>query len=88
LDEPYSRFHAEFGLSSEFDFGDFIPCDDMSLCDTMDHSLALPTKGIQFSNKTIARTYDVIDRSVTISFYEHISDSMFIMVQHHNECVS
>jgi hypothetical protein len=29
--EPDSPFHVEFGLSPEFDFGDFIPRDNMSL---------------------------------------------------------
>jgi hypothetical protein len=34
LDGPYSVFYVEFGMSSEFDFADFIPRDDMSLwCD-------------------------------------------------------
>jgi hypothetical protein len=32
-------------MSSEFDFGDFIPRDDMPWCDTTDHSLSLPTIG-------------------------------------------
>jgi hypothetical protein len=32
LGQPYSPFHAEFGISSEFDFGDFVPRNDMSLC--------------------------------------------------------
>jgi hypothetical protein len=59
-------------MSSGFDFGDFIPRDDMTLWDTTDHSLSL---------LTIARTCDVIDCSVTISFYEKICNSMFIMAQ-------
>jgi hypothetical protein len=59
-------------MSSEFDLGDFIPRDDMPLCDTMEHSLSLPTISIQFSNKTIAWTCDVIDRSLTISSDEQI----------------
>jgi hypothetical protein len=53
LDEPYSPFHVEFWMTSEFDFGYFIPRDDMSLCDMTDHSLSLPTIGIQFSNKKL-----------------------------------
>jgi hypothetical protein len=66
-------------MSSEFDFGDFIPRDDMPLCDTMDHSLSLPTIGIRFSNKAIAQTRNVIDYSVTTSSYKQICGSMFIM---------
>jgi hypothetical protein len=62
LDEPYSPFHAEFGMSAESDFGDFISRDDMSLCDRTDHSLSLFLK-------RIAWTCDVTDRSV-ISSYE------------------
>jgi hypothetical protein len=46
-------------MSSEVDVGDFIPRDDIPLCDMTDHNVPLPT---------IARAYDVIDRSVTISF--------------------
>jgi hypothetical protein len=49
LDKPYSPFHVEYGTSSKFGFGDFIPRDDMLLCDVMDHSLSLPMIGIQFS---------------------------------------
>jgi hypothetical protein len=59
-----------FGMSSEFNFSTFIPRDDMLLCNTTDSSLSLPT---------IARTYDMIDRSMTISSSRHICDSMFIM---------
>jgi hypothetical protein len=81
LDEPYSPFHVEFGMSSEFDFG---PRDERPLCDTMDHILSLPTMGIQFSGKATARTDDVIDRSVTISTYEQIYDSTFRLAQHRN----
>jgi hypothetical protein len=75
-------------MSSEFDFGDFIHRDDVSMCDTMDHSLLLPTIGIRFSNKAIARTRDVIDCSVMTSSYEQICDSMFIMSQHTRRSVS
>jgi hypothetical protein len=60
-------------MSAEFDFGDFIPRDDISLCDTTHRSLSLPA---------IARTCHVIDRSVGISSYEKICGSMFTMVQH------
>jgi hypothetical protein len=63
-------------MGSEFDFGDFIPHDDMPLCDATDHSLSLPT---------VAWTCDAINRYVTISSYEQICDSMFIMAQH-NHC--
>jgi hypothetical protein len=45
----------------------------MSLCDTTDHSLSLPT---------IAHTCDVIGRFMTISSDEQICYSMFIMAQH------
>jgi hypothetical protein len=31
LDGPYSLFHVEFGMNSEFDFADFIPRNDMPL---------------------------------------------------------
>jgi hypothetical protein len=31
LDESYSPFHVEFEMSSEFDFGDFIPHNDRCL---------------------------------------------------------
>jgi hypothetical protein len=75
-------------MSSEFDFGDFIPRDDMQLCDTVDHSLSLPTTGIRFSNKAIAQTRHVIDCSVTTSSYKQICGSMFIMVQHTRRSVS
>jgi hypothetical protein len=75
-------------MSSELDFGDFIPCDDMPLCDTMDHGLSLATIGIQFSNKVIARTLDVIDCSVTTSSYGQICGSMFVMAQHTRKSVS
>jgi hypothetical protein len=61
VDEPYLPFHVEFGLSLKLDFGDFIPGDDMPLCDTTDHTLPLPT---------LLRTCDVIDRSVMINSYE------------------
>jgi hypothetical protein len=74
-------FHAEFGMSSEFDSGDFIPRDDMPWCDTTDHSLSLPTIGIRFSHRTISLAYDVIDCFVTISSYEQVCDSMVIMAQ-------
>jgi hypothetical protein len=74
LDESYSSFHVEFGISSEFDFCDFIHRDDLPLCDATDYSLPLPTIGIQFS-KAIARTCDII------SPYEQICDSMFVMTQ-------
>jgi hypothetical protein len=60
-------------MSSECDFDDFIVRDDMPLYGGTDDNLSL---------RTIARTYDVIDRSVTISFYEQICHSMFIIVQH------
>jgi hypothetical protein len=60
-------------MSSEFDFGDSIPRDDLPLCHLADNSLSLPM---------ITRTGDVIDRSVTISSYQQICDSMFIMTQH------
>jgi hypothetical protein len=72
-------------MSAEFYFGDFIPRDDMPLCDTTDHRLSLPTIGIQFSSKTIARTCDVIGRSVTISSSEQICDQMFEMAEHSQE---
>jgi hypothetical protein len=68
-------------MSSEFNFGRFIPVDDMPLCDTTDHSFSLPTIGMQFSNKTIVRTCAVIDHSVTINSDEKIYDSIFIMAQ-------
>jgi hypothetical protein len=60
-------------MSSKFDFGDFIPRDDMPLCNTTDESLSLPT---------ITQTCDIIDRSVTTSSYEPICDSIFRMAQH------
>jgi hypothetical protein len=78
LDKPHSPFYDEFAMNSGFDFRDYIPRDDLPLCDTMDHSLSLPTIEIQFS-KMIARTCDVIDRSVTISPYAPICDPMFIV---------
>jgi hypothetical protein len=49
LAEPYSSSHVEFAMGSGFDFGDFIPGDDMPLCDATDHRLPLPT---------VARTCD------------------------------
>jgi hypothetical protein len=60
-------------MSSVFDFGVFILCDDILLCGTTDHSLSLPT---------IAQTCNVIDRSVTISLSQQICHSTFIMAQH------
>jgi hypothetical protein len=51
LGKPYSPFQVEFGMSSEFDFADFIPPDDMPLCDTTDHSLSLLMTGVQFLNE-------------------------------------
>jgi hypothetical protein len=51
LDKPSSPFRVEFGMSPEFDFDDSIPRDDIPFCDETDHSLSLPTTGIQFSNK-------------------------------------
>jgi hypothetical protein len=38
-------------MNSEFDFGDYIPGDDMPMCDMTDHGLSLLTIGIQLSNK-------------------------------------
>jgi hypothetical protein len=81
MHKPYPPFHAEFGIRSEFDFGDFVPRDDLPLCDVKDHSLSLPTISIQFS-KAITRTCDMIDRSLAISSSEQICDSMFVMAQH------
>jgi hypothetical protein len=46
-------------MSSELDFGDFMPRDDRA--------------------RTMARTRDVIDISVTVSSYAHICDSRFII---------
>jgi hypothetical protein len=73
LDESYSPFHVELEMNSEFDFGDFIPRDDRGLCEMADDNLSLPT---------IARTCNVIDCFVTITSYEQICESIFIMVQH------
>jgi hypothetical protein len=75
-------------MSSELDFGDFIPRDDMPLCDMMDHGLSVVTIGIRFSNKAIARALDVIDCSLTTSSYGQIYGSMFIMTQHIRRSVS
>jgi hypothetical protein len=69
-------------MNSEVNFGDSIPRDDLLFRDMTDHSLSLPTIGIQFSNKTKARTCDVIDRSMTTSSYEQICGSVFIVKQH------
>jgi hypothetical protein len=81
-DNRYSPLHVEFGMNSEFNFGDFSPRNDMPLLDTTDHNLSLPTIGIQFANKTTAWTCDVINRSVTTSSYGQICTSIFRMAQH------
>jgi hypothetical protein len=57
----------------------------MPFCDTTNHSLSLPTIGIQFPNKTIARTGNVIIGSVMISSNEQICGLRFTMAQHNRK---